>query len=276
MDSFAHFVFSLFVVADSLTYLLSAFLMMKVGGTWNVSSNEPHESPWETIKGMVTQGLLYVRTSFFGTLILIKFSGALMYGGIDVLNVSFSERGGAEGSSARLGIMFAAMGVGCLMGPFVSAPFTDLNKPKSLQLSCIYAFGISIFGLLMMSIFRPFWLLCVFSGIRAMGSTIAWTNSSLLIQKFTAPEMLGRVTALEYALALFGEGASAVAAGLLQDYGFDTEEVTLMLAIGGTVLMFLWAYYHYTGGGAASYKEESNKVVGTTAHEKASLLASVP
>jgi len=237
-----------------MTYLLSALLMIRVGGTYNVSTNESKESPWSIIRGMIFGGVHYLRTSFFGGLVFLKLSGGLMYGGIDVLNVSFAERGGEEGKSARLGILFATMGIGNLIGPLVADRFTDMTQPRSIQLACLYGFAVSVFGLFMMSLFRPFWVICVLSGVRAMGSTIVWINSSLLMQKFSTPNMLGRVTAMDYALALTGEGASAVVAGVLQDRGLDAEGVTLRLAIFGTLLTLLWTFYHFSGKGAG-FKE---------------------
>jgi hypothetical protein len=251
-------VFLSFSVIDSMTYLLSAYLMSQVGGKWNVSCDEPQETPgtpWVQMSGKVTKSVSYTRTSFFGALVLLKFSSALLFGAIDVLNVSFSERGSDEGRSARLGLLFAIPGIGCIVGPLVADRFTNMTQPKTIQLACVYSFGLTVFGLLMMGIFRQFWLIGLFTGIRAMGSAIVWINSSLLLQKFCEPDMFGRLSAIENALALFGEAASALGAGLLQDLGWDAEEVCLLLSVIGIFLASLWAFYHYTGNGAVSYRE---------------------
>jgi predicted MFS family arabinose efflux permease len=187
---------------------------------------------------------------------LLKFSAALLYGGIDVLNVSFSERGSDEGRSMRLGILFAIPGIGCFVGPIAANRFTNMRKPESIQLACVCALVLTVFGLLMMGIFRQFWLIGLFTGIRAMGSAIIWINSSLLLQKFCEPEMFGRLSSIEYALAVLGEAASALGVGILQDLGWDAEEVCLLLSVLGTFLASIWAFYHFAGRGAASYREE--------------------
>ena len=230
--------------------------MSQVGGKWNVSSDEPYESPWMHISGMVIKGVTYTRTSFFGALVLLKFSTALLFGAIDVLNVSFSERGNDEGKSMRLGILFAIPGIGCFVGPIVANRFTNMRKPESIQLACVFSLALTVFGLLMMGLFRQIWLIGLFTGIRAMGSAIVWINSSLLLQKFCEPDMFGRLTSIEYALAVLGEAASALGAGILQDLGWDAEEVCLLLSALGTFLASIWAFYHFTGCGAASYREE--------------------
>jgi hypothetical protein len=263
-----------------MTYLLSAYLMSQVGGKWNVSSDELHESPgtpWMQMSGKVSKGVSYTRTSFFGALVLLKFSSALLFGAIDVLNVSFSERGSDERRSARLGLLFAIPGIGCMIGPLVADRYTNMAQPKTIQLACVYSFALTVFGLLMMGLFRQFWLIGLFTGIRAMGSAIVWINSSLLLQKFCEPEMFGRLSAIENALALFGEAASALGAGLLQDLGWDAEEVCLLLSGLGIFLASLWAFYHFAGRGAASYREpKTARAVHLTDSdtEKSSLLRS--
>jgi hypothetical protein len=262
-----------------MTYLLSAYLMSQVGGKWNVSSNEPQETPgtpWMQMSGMVTKGVSYTRTSFFGALVLLKFSSALLFGAIDVLNVSFSERGSDEGRSARLGFLFAIPGIGCMIGPLVADRFTNMTQPKTIQLACVYSFALTVFGLLMMSIFRQFWLIGLFTGIRAMGSAIVWINSSLLLQKFCEPDMFGRLSAIENALALSGEAASALGAGLLQDLGWDAEEVCLLLSVFGAFLSSLWAFYHFSGLGAASYRVERKAATSTPVTANVTYFDSLP
>lgn len=71
--------------------------------------------------------------------------------------------------------------------------------------------------------------------------------------------MFGRLSSIEYALAVLGEAASALGAGILQDLGWDAEEVCLLLSVLGTFLASIWAFYHLTGRGAASYKEQPKR-----------------
>jgi MFS family permease len=128
-----------------------------------------------------------------------------------------------------------------------------MNCPKSLQLACLYSLLLSAVGTLLTGLPSPFWILCVWSAVRSMGSSVLWINSSLLLQKFSHAEMLGRVSAMEYALALFAEALSAVLAGVLQDnLSWTAEEVSIGLGAFGVVLSLAWGVYHFRGGGAAS------------------------
>jgi hypothetical protein len=248
------------LVLDSLTYVASAVLLWMVRGDYNVADTEKeYETPYDQFRRMTVDGGRYLRSSFFGILVFLKASAALTYGAADVLNVSLSEQvdDGINDSSQRLGILFSVAGVGCLLGPLMTEPWVNMDRPESLQLSCIVSFGVVAVGFYGWGLFHSFWSLCLFACIRSAGSSVLWINSSLLLQKFSEPELLGRVMAVDYALALLTESLSAFICGVLQDHlGLTVDEVSLVEAIGATLLMILWGWYHYAGGGAAGYHEK--------------------
>ena len=67
-----------------------------------------------------------------GVLCLIKFSGALVWGAADVLQVKYSEMTSMQtlgDSSQTLGFVFAAVGVGCFFGPIL---FNYFTPPRSV------------------------------------------------------------------------------------------------------------------------------------------------
>jgi hypothetical protein len=249
-------------VIDSATYLASACLLCMMRGDYNVADTEKeYTSPWHQFKSMTVDGVQYLRSSFFGSLVFLKFTGGLVFGASDVLNVALSEQAlpgdFMSEPSQRLGILFSVVGTGCLVGPLIAEPFVDLERPMSLQLSCVVSFGIMAVGLYGWGFFASFWSLCVFAFIRAAGSSINWINSSLLLQKFSEPQMLGRVMAVDYALALLTESASAYVCGILVDqFGFTASQVSFSFGNFGVVCMFLWGCYHYSGHGAAGYHKE--------------------
>jgi hypothetical protein len=64
--------------------------------------------------------------------------------------------------------------------------------------------------------------------------------------------------AVEYALATFMEGSSAVLAGQLQDrFDMTAEKVSLVLSVLGAFIVLGWSVYHWCGCGVASYKTHS-------------------
>ena len=263
-------------------------------------------SPWDQFVTMTKEGTSYLRSTFLGTLVFVKATGALGYGAGDVLNVAFSElqppstQGsillqqpaptGDQGNytyiyedynddndaatSQRLGILFACMGVGCLLGPIIAERWHDLSEePSSVQRSCIMAFGflgIGLFGWgcppewFFVSIkdensdlqyYYYFLWLCICAMVRSSGSSILWINSSLLLQKFASPEMLGRVMAADFALALLAESISAFACGILMNHWptiWTANSMSVLFGCISFVWMFVWWGYHSAGGGAAS------------------------
>mmetsp|Transcript_2402 Transcript_2402/g.3513 ORF Transcript_2402/g.3513 Transcript_2402/m.3513 type:complete len:467 (+) Transcript_2402:100-1500(+) len=243
-------------VIDCFTYLSSAFFLSLVRGNYLVGNSETtknYETVVDQIKGMTMDATRYLRSTFFGLLVFVKTGGALVFGAFDVLNVSYSERDPEYNSSTRLGMLFGTVGVGCLIGPLVSDNFTEMKRPETLQFSCIISFVFMSVGGFGFWLFRPFFLICLFTAIRAAGSSILWIDSTILLQKFSAPEMLGRVMAIDFALATAAEAASALLCGFLQDIGgLSPDQVSLVMGILAATFFSLGMLYHLQGGGAAS------------------------
>lgn len=245
--------------------------MSRVGGKWNVASNKAFETPVSRIRGMIWDGIHYLRSSSFGLLVFLKASTDLIGGAIDVLNVSLSERGKPELRATRLGVLFASIGVGCILGPIISDRFAEMEDPKTMQRFCLYGFVVVSLGCFAMGMVNQFDLICFFSAVRSMGASVVWVNSSLLLQKFSSVDMLGRVTSIEYSTAIFAEALSAVAAGILQDeVGLDAEQVVQWLGVFATVLALFWSIYHYKGLGAGKHRRDSEDTLTETTSEEMS------
>lgn len=238
-------------VIDCATYLISAALMWLLDGNWNATTMEHTESLLEYMKGMIVEGTMYLWKSSFGGLVLVKATASLVYGGFDVLNVAFAEQGSIEGRPFRLGILFACSGVGCLVGPMLVDPYTDVSRPQTLQLSCVLSFVFLTLGSTVLGFTSHFWIICIFTMVRAAGSSVLWINSSILVQKFSDPSLLGRVSSAEYALALLSESFSAFLSGrLLDKIHLSAEDVSLLLGALSTFILTGWFIYHLQGRGA--------------------------
>ena len=202
-------------VFDSVTYLVSAFLVWKISGSYRVEKNlEPKEvvdrsqattaapivyspSPsvaptifsshfWARMVSTTKDGWSYLQSNpSWAPFVLLKFCAALVYGASDVLNVSFSERGvdGGKGSERRLGILFGFVGIGCLVGPLLVDPWTKMDDSASIYLACVLSFAVMALGNFGIGISaRSFTVVCAFTVLRAAGSSVAWINSELLLQ----------------------------------------------------------------------------------------------
>lgn len=176
-------------------------LLYTAGGTWDTedtgvptleeyesqsessSDGHPDETYWEQYIHMTTDGVKYLQSSFFGPLLLLKFSAAAIYGSIDVLEVSFSERSeNEESNSLRLGLLFAFSGVGTIVGSLVTEFCTDAKDSRRLQSACVWSFLFMSIAFLGMGLFPSFASPCVFTILDSAAATLLWIISDLLLQ----------------------------------------------------------------------------------------------
>lgn len=236
-------------MVDCATYLVSAFYLVQLGGKWTVASLEDESYNDQLTRGMITDGISYLYNSFFGVWALFKASASLVYGGFDVLNVAFAERGNLEGRSFRLGALFSWVGFGCWLGPVVFDRFTNMSNARTLQLSCIVSLGVFITGSsLLMGVFSQFQSVCFLSAVRAVGSSVLWIYTTLILQKYSTPNMLGRVSSIETSMALLMESLSAFVAGWLRDdVGMSPEQVSLTMGLIALLLSLMWVVQYCRG-----------------------------
>ena len=252
---------------DSLTSLVGALLIWKISGEYNpvesnevtVAMNEKAESSTEVeeswfslpqLAKMTKEGISYLVSQSWGAFVLLKFFAALIYGAGDVLNVTFSEQGqgsskiNLDSSSQRLGILFAFVGVGCVIGPVIIEPCTHMDKISSLERACLISYFLMALGCYGLWQFDEFILICIFSAVRSAGSNIVWVYSSLLLQKLSSASKRGRVFGVDHALSTLSESASALLAGVLQDdAGLSAAQVSLIMAIVALVTLVMWGVY---------------------------------
>ena len=244
-------------VIDSATYLISANLVWLISGEYNVSKAATEKEDGSSsfslsqFTTMTRDGISYLAANRWGVFALFKFCSALVFGAADVLNVSFAERGNGgdlDGSSERLGLIFAFVGLGCFVGPLIFDHVTRMENSESLERSCLASYLLMAIGCFGMSIVTSFTEIYLCTAIRAGGSSVLWIYSSLLLQKFSSEQMLGRVLSVDYALATLGEAMSAFGGGFLQDdFGMSAEQVSFLMGVIATAAFFLWTIYLLVG-----------------------------
>jgi hypothetical protein len=217
---------------DSLLYIVSAaILAMKVQGDFCVTNtNKVAKSDgwlWREVGS-------YVVTNQAAPFLLIKVSGALLFGASDVIAVTFSQVDGVL-DAQRVGWMFTSVGAGCLLGPLL------VPEGRSYAKSCVASFFALGVGYGFIGLSNAFWAKCAWTILRAAGASILWVDSSILLQKATPSSLLGRIASIDFALATLGESASAVMAGLLQDNGLTANGVAYLLSGLGFTLAAIWS-----------------------------------
>ena len=181
---------------DSVTYLMSACVISNVSGSYKVEpSTSKVKGPdvhvpeskmsLRTLIRMSTDTFTYLWQCGFGLLVLLKASGCLIWGSSDVLNVSFAQVDGDEAeTSRRMGALYSSIGIGCLIGPIIAnSTVVHGKQPRTLQLAIIGGLVFMTAGWLGVGgNTSSFKMICAFTMVRTIGSSIMWLFSTLLLQ----------------------------------------------------------------------------------------------
>jgi predicted MFS family arabinose efflux permease len=272
-------------IFDSITYFLSAVILgCLLRGDFKVEHHQgpslerlysidpdaaaaPHYTiagrilrifhPLYKLLAMIYTVIIYLWACGFGMVVFLKASGAAVWGAADILNTEYAYIPGDEAATARrLGFIFSSIGLGCVLGPVVGNVATDANRPMTMQRICIFGLLLEGIGYLgwSQSTNSSFGIICLFSGIRAIGSSLVYMNATLILQELSLAEILGRVLGTEYALYQLSDAIIAVATGRLLDQGVSKERMSVGVAILAVTLFCLWSLYHTCGLGAARQK----------------------
>jgi len=274
-------------VIDSFAYFISAYVIWGFEGHFSVSHstnipdtkidrNDEHKTTTQKLRSNCSKFTIPIRSFVkkskefvrylsvcgFGIITLLQPTASMVWGGASILNASFAHVDNDEQeTSRRLGLLSSCVGVGILIGPIVANSCINVDRPANLQMVCIGSLGIMSIGWLGVANSPNFTYVCLFTAIRTVGSGILWLDSTLLLQKLTAEEMLGRVLSFEYSAALAGSSVTAYITGILEDAGHTNREISIMSAVLGFASLFLWSAYHVCGGGAASKRFNDASVI---------------
>ena len=200
------------------------------------NSHHPHHPDESTsLSGLLHDVRHFLTSHDAAPYLLIKACGALLFGASDVINVTFAQHPDTGVlDPQRLGYLFSAIGIGCLLGPIVMPP------GRCYLSACIGSYYVMALGYAGMAWCQNFWMKCFWTGVKASGSAVMWVDSTILIQTTTPATLLGRITSIDLAIALLGEAASAIFGGIGQDYGMSAEFISLVLSGMGLFWGVVW------------------------------------
>lgn len=244
-------------ILDALTYFASAWLIYLV----QLPALTPKENPagtWsqslEFIEGLK---FLWLKPALLG-LTLVKAGGALIWGGINVLEVNYASQIfpiiftlpgyekpiGADGS-VTLAIIYTLSGIGTGVGPIVLRRiFGDI--PEKMLWGITLSFLFLSFGIWGLSRSTTIGVFSFFTILRTLGSGGLWVFSAALLQIFVPDYVRGRVFALEFALLTLMQSLSIYWAGFAQDiWHLSVPAVTFSLSVVGFAVTALWLPVHW-------------------------------
>ena len=231
-------------IADALTFALSAWFVSRITVPAKVKETKIPQSSL----GNYIDGLRYLwHQPHILALALVKGAMALSFGVADVIQVMFAEnifRIG-ENSSATLGIIYAAIGIGTGFAPLLARRFARENG-NAMCWAIAASFALNAIGFLGVAWAPTLSIFLVMTIIRSGGSGIGWVYSSALLQMAVPDKFRGRVFAFDLATYTLAAALSTYWAGFAFDHlSFSPRNIAMMAALMGVITLVIWMSYHY-------------------------------
>ena len=240
-------------ILDALTFVISAWFISRIV----IASTERKEAA-QASSGWLdfVDGFRYLwHEPFILAIALAKAAGALVWGGINVLEISFSENIFAfdtlsvghlfpmqDGGTVTLGLIYVVSGLGTGLGPILMRRLLGDRFGRMMK-------GIGIgFVLLPIGIFLIAFSM-TFPGflggtlVRTVGTGTVWVFSAAILQMIVPNDFRGRVFAFEFAALTLTQSISIFFAGVLQD-AWGVRQATAVLGMGGLLVAVLWFSFY--------------------------------
>lgn len=176
----------------------------------------------------------------------IKASGCLVWGAAEVINVQLGDALAtpARDAATVVGLIFGAVGLGCMAGSAVANATAAYTQPGLLRAVAAACASIAA-GYAAMAVGAADSLLgaCLASATRSAGSAVVWSYSTLLLQLAVPDAVLGRVSALEQAGYSVARSAAVAFGALFDRYQWNVAQSSTLLAGAGAALTAWWTVY---------------------------------
>jgi MFS family permease len=232
-----------------LTFLVYPLLFVASGVlVWSVRRplREAGADPVEAVPA----GLAGLRSTFTETyqlarrdrsvasLLLTKPTFGVATGIVSMLAITSDEIWGSGAAGA--GILFAARGLGALVGPFAARGYATDDRRRLLTGIGI-SFVVYLVGYALIPVAPVIWIAAVFVFIGHLGGGAQWVLSSFGLQRAAPDRIRGRVFSVDFGLALAVSSISTLVAGYLAGVIGSLATLYVMLgAMAVTVAVWFW------------------------------------
>jgi MFS family permease len=224
-------------VIDALSFVLSAFFIFSIRSVNAAPVRAvPTEKPLHQ-EGSFREGLQYIRTHpATAATMLVKLGGNI--GSFDTLLVLYATSLFVVGKDGAIstGLLYTAFGVGAILGPLIVDRFNDQSVRKMRRLVSV-GYALIAVGLFLMAgapiLIAALGAVC----IKAMGSSVYWTYSSVILQKTVEDRFLGRIFAFDQAGFQLATVISTVITGALTEGA--TNDHLRAVVLGTAIMSFI-------------------------------------
>ena len=238
-------------VMDASTFLVSAWLISRIAmpKRERTTASEPRGG-WLEFK----EGFRYLwHFPFLLAISFVKAAGSLVWGAINVLEVSYanlvyplSGTTFTNGGTATLGLIYIASGLGTGLGPLLMRRWLG-DSLKRLMIGISIGFFLTGTGILTLGLVNTLPAFLVATFIRTFGTGTLWVFSAVLLQILVPDRVKGRVFGFEFAALTLTESISVLAAGYTQDhFGWSLIRVSSTFGWLGATVFLLWMTFFLT------------------------------
>jgi len=141
-----------------------------------------------------------------------------------------------------MAILWAAFGFGAIIGPFMTNRFSD-DSVRVLRRLIIIGFVLMALGWLLWGLAPSLEFLVFAVVVRAMGGSVNWTYSSVLIQQVVPDEYLGRTFSLDFAGFELVQSIGIIVIGVLIDAAGNQsiQAIVFGAALVSLAPLLIWA-----------------------------------
>ncbi|MXX84459.1 MAG: MFS transporter [Chloroflexi bacterium] len=232
------------LVIDALTFVLSALLVatVVVPEVPRSELGQPPRKAQDKSQRTFADGLRYLwRNPQTAAALFVKSGQSITSS--DTLLIIYGTQVFVVGEQgvASMALLWAAFGVGAVVGPLLTNRFSDDSVPVLRRLISV-GFALIVLGWLLWGLAPSLELLALAVVVRAMGGSVNWTYSSVIIQQIVPDDYLGRVFSLDFAGFEFVQSISILAFGLLIDAaGGDTiAHIVYLSALVAVLPLLMW------------------------------------
>jgi MFS family permease len=218
---------------DAASFAVSAWLLYGIRTPLQEAAT-PHRT-----RGALGEAIRYIRETPIVSRLLFAKVGVSASNGIVGLLPAFAH-GRFAGTGIATGLLFAARGLGALVGPVLARGAAGATPTRR---AIIAVCGVSTLSYCAVYAVFPFAgafaVAMVMVVLAHLGGGAQWSLSTYGLQRETPDHLRGRVMALDYGLATLFIGLSSIVAGVLAD-ALGEARATWWLAGVGSVYGAAW------------------------------------
>ncbi len=253
-------------VLDSLTFVLSAWFISRI-----VMAATERKKLAQTSSGWFdfVDGFRYLwHEPFILGVALVKAAGSLVWGGINVLEITFAQEMFSfdklavgrlfpleDGGTVTLGLVYVVSGLGTGLGPILMRRLLG-DRFRRVMKGIGIGFVLLPVGIMMIAFSTLFAGFLTGTLIRTVGSGTVWVFSAAILQRIVPDKYRGRVFAFEFAALTLTQSISTFLAGVWQDV-WGVRQATAVFGLLGLIAALLWFVFY-----AYSQKQFRNHRVG--------------